>query len=130
MTEQIGPFRGRGTDSSFSLGSARMTSVGHLTTEAVAAYADGELRMGPHLRASAHLGSCPQCAAEVEAQRRIRADLQGCAKPAMSDSLLSTLRSIPLSPSGASDTTDRPAEQAGGHGGLEGRGKLRWRWPF
>lgn len=127
MTEHSGPLRARQTDSSFSLGAARMSTVGHLTTEAIAAYVDGELRMGPHLRASAHLGSCPQCAVEVEAQRGIRADLQRCAEPAVPDSLLGSLRSIPHCSDPARDAVDenRTAQSDG-----DRRGKPRWRWPF
>lgn len=127
MTEQSRPPHARQTDSSFSLGGARMSSVGHLTTEAIAAYVDGELRMGPHLRASAHLGGCPQCAVEVEAQRRTRADLQRCAEPSAPDSLLGSLRSIPHCAPPMGDAVE-------GRGGVrpdgDPRGKPRWRWPF
>ncbi len=125
MTEPRGrEFSGR-TGSSFSLGTARMTSVGHLTTEAIAAYVDGELRMGPHLRAAAHLGGCPDCAGEVDAQRRIRADLQRCENLAAPDSLLGSLRSIPFCPGPHDGAGPADAQRDG-----EGRGKARWRWPF
>ena len=130
MTEPKKPLRAQHTDSSFPLGTARISSVGHLTTEAIAAYVDGELRMGPHLRASAHLGGCPACAAEVEAQRTIRADLRHCPKPAMPDSLLGLLRSIPHCPVrsevGGDDVGGRGADS---HDDV-GRGRPRWRWPF
>lgn len=101
-----------------------MSSVGHLTTEAIAAYVDGELRLGAHMRASAHLGSCPQCAAEVEAQRRTRADLQRCGEPAMPDSLLGSLRLIP-------QLSALPADSPADSSDVESsRDKPRWRWPF
>ena len=45
-------------------------STEHLSTEAIAAFVDGELRMTAHLRAAHHLSLCPQCAAEVEAIAR------------------------------------------------------------
>src|ERR1700746_17914 len=51
-------------------------STEHLSTEAVAAFVDGELRMTAHLRAAHHLSLCPDCAAEVEGQRRARAALR------------------------------------------------------
>lgn len=125
MTEPMGRAPVEHTGSSFSLGTARMTSVGHLTTEAIAAYVDGELRMGPHLRASAHLGGCPDCAGEVEAQRGIRADLQRCEKLAAPDSLLGSLRSIPFCPGPQHDGGPADPQREG-----DGRGKSRWRWPF
>ncbi len=43
-------------------------STEHLSTEAIAAYVDGELRMKSYLRAAHHLSLCQQCAAEVEGQ--------------------------------------------------------------
>lgn len=130
MTEPTEPLRAEHTDSSFSLGTARISSVGHLTTEAIAAYVDGELRMGPHLRASAHLGGCPTCAAEVEAQRTIRADLRHCPKPAMPDSLLGLLRAIPNCPSRSEDGGAFAGDQGEDPQGAAGRGRPRWRWPF
>lgn len=127
MAEQTGPASSERADSHFSFRAARISSVGHLTTEAIAAYVDGELRMGPHLRASAHLGGCLECASEVEAQRRIRADLQRSAGLAAPDSLLGALRSIPFCPTSHEDD----GAQAGGRARVgEGRGKSRRRWRF
>ncbi|EUA50245.1 hypothetical protein I552_1181 [Mycobacterium xenopi 3993] len=51
-------------------------STEHLSTEAIAAFVDGELRMNAHLRAAHHLSLCAQCAAEVEDQSRARAALR------------------------------------------------------
>ena len=51
-------------------------STEHLSTEAIAAFVDGELRMNAHLRAAHHLSLCAQCAAEVDAQRQARAALR------------------------------------------------------
>lgn len=105
-----------------------MSTVGHLTTQAVAAYVDGELRMGAHMRASAHLGNCPECAAEVEAQRKTRSDLRGCGKPALPESLLGSLCSIPHLSAPQDGHDGAGAEFTGPEG--HGRGRPRWRWPF
>ena len=51
-------------------------STEHLSSEAIAAFVDGELRMNAHLRAAHHLSLCPQCAAEVDDQSRARAALR------------------------------------------------------
>jgi len=49
------------------VGPRQFGSTEHLSTEAIAAFVDGELRMNAHLRAAHHLSLCPQCATEVEA---------------------------------------------------------------
>ncbi|WP_199257129.1 RNA polymerase subunit sigma-70 [Tomitella fengzijianii] len=87
-------WRGRPSGSQFSLG-AGTGDTGHLATEAVAAYVDGELRMSAHLRASGHIAECPLCAAEVDAQAHARAALQSSAVPRLPEDLLVDLRSIP-----------------------------------
>ena len=51
-------------------------STEHLSTEAVAAFVDGELRMNAHMRAATHLSMCADCGAEVDAQRQARAALR------------------------------------------------------
>ena len=58
------------------VGPRQFGSTEHLSTEAIAAFVDGELRMNAHLRAAHHLSLCPECAAEVEAQRQARAALR------------------------------------------------------
>ena len=58
------------------VGPRQFGSTEHLSTEAVAAFVDGELRMTAHLRAAHHLSLCPECATEVEAQRQARAALR------------------------------------------------------
>ena len=58
------------------VGPREFGSTEHLSTEAIAAFVDGELRMNAHLRAAHHLSLCPQCAAEVEAQSQARAALR------------------------------------------------------
>ena len=70
-------------------------STEHLSTEAVAAFVDGELRMTAHLRAAHHLSLCPQCAAEVEAQQQARAALRDSCPISIPSSLLGMLSQIP-----------------------------------
>lgn len=70
-------------------------STEHLSTEAVAAFVDGELRMNAHMRAATHLSMCPQCAAEVEAQSQARAALRDSRPIAVPNSLLGLLSQIP-----------------------------------
>ncbi len=94
--------------SQFSLGPGT-TDPGHLATEAIAAYVDGELRMSAHLRASGHIAACPLCAAEVDAQRHARSALQSSAVPSPPDTLLGHLRSIP-------QTAPAPAQEDAPHG--------------
>ena len=43
----------------------------HLSTEAVAAYVDGELGERPYDRATRHLAECSECAAQVVAQGQV-----------------------------------------------------------
>ncbi len=54
----------------------RFGSTEHLSSEAIAAFVDGELRMNAHLRAAHHLSLCPECAAEVDDQGRARKALR------------------------------------------------------
>ena len=77
------------------VGPRQFGSTEHLSTEAVAAFVDGELRMTAHLRAAHHLSLCPQCAAEVEAQRQARSALRDSCPIVVPTSLLGTLSQIP-----------------------------------
>lgn len=82
-------------------------STEHLSTEAVAAYVDGELRMTAHMRAATHLSMCPDCVAEVDAQRQAREALRDSMPVSMPVSLLGQLSQIPLTspePAQAADT--------------------------
>ena len=58
------------------VGPRQFGSTEHLSMEAVAAFVDGELRMTAHLRAAHHLSLCPECAAEIDAQRQARTALR------------------------------------------------------
>ena len=73
-------------------------STEHLSTEAIAAFVDGELRMNAHLRAAHHLSLCPQCAGEVEGQRQARAALRDSRPIRVPTELLGTLARIPHQP--------------------------------
>ncbi|MGV0835947.1 anti-sigma E factor RseA [Mycolicibacterium thermoresistibile] len=84
-------------------------STEHLSTEAIAAFVDGELRMTAHLRAAHHLSLCPQCAAEVEAQGQAREALRESRPIAVPSSLLGLLSEIPNHTSSAS-SEDPPPE--------------------
>jgi hypothetical protein len=70
-------------------------STEHLAIEAVAAFVDGELSMTAHLRAASHLSICPQCSAEVDAQRQARSALRDSRPIVVPTSLLGTLSQIP-----------------------------------
>jgi len=75
----------------------RFSSTDHLSTEAVAAYVDGELPMKAHLRAGSHLSLCPQCCAEVDAQTQARGALRDSGPVAAPSTLMGLLAQIPQS---------------------------------
>jgi anti-sigma factor RsiW len=77
------------------VGPRRFGSTEHLSTEAIAAFVDGELRMTAHLRAAHHLSLCPECSAEVDAQGQARAALRDSCPISIPSSLLGTLSQIP-----------------------------------
>lgn len=80
----------------------RFGSTEHLSSEAIAAYVDGELRMTAHLRAAHHLSLCQQCAAEIDAQSQAREALRDSRPVTMPSGLLGLLSQIP------SSTDDEP----------------------
>jgi anti-sigma factor RsiW len=93
-------------------------STEHLSSEAIAAFVDGELRMNAHLRAGHHLSMCAQCAAEVDDQTRARAALRDSRPIRIPATLLGMLSQIPhCAPDDAasravepvSDSSDRDA---------------------
>ncbi len=89
------------------VGPRQFGSTEHLSTEAIAAFADGELGMNAHLRAAHHLSLCPDCALEVDAQRQARSALRDSCPVAMPTSLLGQLSQIP---NHAPDEAAEPAE--------------------
>jgi anti-sigma factor RsiW len=84
----------------------------HLSSEAIAAFVDGELAPGPRSRAAAHLRQCPDCATQVAAQGQASSALRAAGCPILSSALLSSLRAIPQDadlpgpPSGLAMTSD------------------------
>jgi hypothetical protein len=99
-------------------------STEHLSTEAIAAFVDGELRMTAHLRAAHHLSLCSQCAAEVEGQRQARAALRDSRPINVPTSLLGTLAQIP-NQSEASIADVCPADDLANDAEPRGRRKRR-----
>jgi len=93
------------------VGPRQFSSTEHLSTEAIAAFVDNELRLTPHLRAANHLSLCPQCSAEVEAQRQARSALRESLPIAIPSSLLGQLSQIPLH--SAQPTADQNASIQG-----------------
>jgi anti-sigma factor RsiW len=83
------------SQSDAAVGPRQFGSTEHLSTEAIAAFVDGELRMTAHLRAAHHLSLCPQCAAEIEAQRQARSALRDSCPIVIPSSLLGQLSQIP-----------------------------------
>ena len=88
------------------VGPRQFGSTEHLSTEAIAAFVDGELRMTAHLRAAHHLSLCPECAGEVEAQRQARAALRDSRPIAIPSSLLGLLSQIPQDTAQAQPSDD------------------------
>jgi hypothetical protein len=85
-------------------------STEHLSIEAVAAFADGELRMNAHLRAAHHISLCTQCAAEVDAQRQARTALRDSCPINIPSTLLGMLSQIPHTPVTPDDAQSLIAE--------------------
>lgn len=81
----------------------QFSSTEHLSSEAITAYVDGELRMNAHLRAAHHLSQCEECAAEVDYQSRARSVLRDSHPIRIPSTLLGMLSQIPDPP------TDEPA---------------------
>ena len=73
----------------------RFGSTEHLSTEAIAAYVDGELRMKSYLRAAHHLSLCAQCAAEVDGQSQARTALRDSRPITTPSTLFRLLAQIP-----------------------------------
>jgi hypothetical protein len=96
------------------VGPRQFGSTEHLSTEAIAAFADGELRMNAHLRAAHHLSLCQQCAGEVDAQRQARAALRDSRPIAIPTSLLGLLSQIPQDTPQAQPPDDNQGQFADG----------------
>ncbi|ADT98301.1 hypothetical protein Mspyr1_16340 [Mycolicibacterium gilvum Spyr1] len=91
------------------VGPRQFGSTEHLSTEAIAAFADGELRMTAHLRAAHHLSLCAECAQEVDAQRQAREALRDSCPVDIPSSLLGLLSQIPnRTPLDAQEPSESP----------------------
>jgi hypothetical protein len=86
------------SQSSAPVGPRQFGSTEHLSTEAIAAFVDGELSMRGHLRAAGHLSQCPECAAAVDDQGQARTALRESCPIAVPTSLLGALSQIPHHP--------------------------------
>jgi anti-sigma factor RsiW len=74
----------------------------HHLGDRLAAFVDGELGHGARERVQAHLATCPECLAEAEEERRLKARLREVPPPEPSAVFLSRLMSI----SGGGDDAD------------------------
>ncbi|OFJ52063.1 anti-sigma E factor RseA [Mycolicibacterium grossiae] len=83
------------SQSSAPVGPRQFGSTEHLSTEAIAAFVDGELSMKGHLRAAGHMSQCAECAAAVDAQGQARTALRESRPIAVPTSLLGALSQIP-----------------------------------
>lgn len=101
----------------------QFSSTEHLSTEAIAAYADGELPMKAHMRAGSHLSMCPQCSAEVEAQTQARVALRDSGPVVAPSTLMGLLAQIPQST--PDEPTGLPGAEQSDDGTPRGRRKRR-----
>jgi hypothetical protein len=90
------------------VGARQFGSTEHLSTEAIAAFVDGELRMNAHLRAAHHLSLCGQCAGEVDAQKQARTALRDSCPVSIPSTLLGMLSQIPHAPTTPPDDDVQP----------------------
>lgn len=92
----------------------RLSAVGHLTPEVVAALVDGELSRGAEHRARIHLVYCEDCRDEVKVQRqaaeRVR-DSGSLGEIHVSGSLLQRLTRIPTESAGQDAQADPSPEE-------------------
>lgn len=101
----------------------QFSSTDHLSSEAIAAYVDGELPMKAHLRAGSHLSVCQQCAAEVEAQGQAREALRESRPVTMPSTLMGLLSQIPQCT--PAEPTPTPEDDQPDDGMPRGRRKRR-----
>ncbi|OLT48216.1 hypothetical protein BJF85_13370 [Saccharomonospora sp. CUA-673] len=62
----------------------------HLLPDAVVAFVDNEMSPAATERAAEHVAHCPWCAADVDAQRQVRAAVQDAREPSMSAGFLAS----------------------------------------
>jgi len=83
--------------SALASAAAEVRAEGHLATDAIVAFVDGELSLGAHERAARHLANCRMCTAEVAAQRQASTAVRDAGAPAVPQTLLAALHDIPQS---------------------------------
>ncbi|MFT4200023.1 zf-HC2 domain-containing protein [Gordonia sp. (in: high G+C Gram-positive bacteria)] len=94
-----------------TLGGRPFASTEHLSTEAVAAYVDGELGGTAVSRADAHLALCATCAAAIESQKAARAALRNSGSAITAPmNLLGQLSQIPTREFDVNQVADRVDE--------------------
>lgn len=76
----------------------------HLSTEALAAFVDGELARTPRARADEHILSCTECYLAVSVQRQSKVSLTGSSCFDVPSSLMARLSAIPFAEDGAEMT--------------------------
>lgn len=81
--------------SALASAAAEVRAEGHLATDAIVAFVDGELSLSAHERAARHLANCHMCTAEVAAQRQTSTAVRDAGAPAVSQALLAALHDIP-----------------------------------
>jgi hypothetical protein len=83
--------------SALASAAADVCAEGHLATDAIVAFVDGELSLCAHDRAARHLANCRMCTAEVAAQRQASTAVRDAGAPAVPQTLLAALHDIPQS---------------------------------
>jgi hypothetical protein len=83
--------------SALASAAAEVRAEGHLATDAIVAFVDGELSLCAHERAARHLANCHMCTAEVAAQRQASTAVRDAGAPAVPLALLAALHDIPQS---------------------------------
>jgi len=83
--------------SALASAAAEVRAEGHLATDAIVAFVDGELSLCAHERAARHLANCHMCTAEVAAQRQASTAVRDAGAPAVPQALLAALHDIPQS---------------------------------
>jgi len=92
----------------------------HLSTEALAAYVDGELAPGPHARAAEHVASCFECGVAVGIQAQTKQSLSHSSGTfAVPSGLLAKLGNIPYDADLSDDRADASSLSMTGSGVFE-----------
>jgi negative regulator of sigma E activity len=98
---------------------------GHLVSESLSAYLDGEAGAAEARRVSAHLAACAACRGRLEATRRVTAGLRQLAAVAPPPALAAQVRRRLAAGSARGAGSTAPA---GGPAGLAARWRSWWLW--